>query len=325
VIILLIGPILVGAMVTLAVRAQRKITPLWRESGHDGAWCLMKLASEWVRDETVGWSSAMQAEFAVVEGRWPRWQFALGCLRAALTPRRHLAVALTYADAPGRPMVGAGALVGALAACSALEVYGQVHYRAGAGRDGYTVGFVLFLAIGAWMAWRCTRSPSVEVARARRYGTGGGLATGALFLVAVTPLSHAVFAAVLAVGCAVVATTLASRASGDSRTGFRAGLLVAVVSGLVFFIGVMTMSYAAAGWFTRDPETVAVFNHFRPATEHGHQLAQWPGFAAFLVRRASAAALLFGFVVLPILAVASGAAGGLIGGRRRQELAGDPR
>jgi hypothetical protein len=52
-------------------------------------------------------------------------------------------------------------------------------------------------------------------------------------------------------------------------------------------------------------------------TERGHQLAQWPGFAAFLVRRESAVALL-GFIVGPLLAIAAGMVGGAMAARRQR-------
>ena len=86
---------------------------------------------------------------------------------------------------------------------------------------------------------------------------------------------------------------------------------------MVFFVGLMTLTYAAAGWWTHDHEAVSAFNNFGPVTEHGHQLAQWPGFAAYLVRRESAIALLVGFIVAPLLSIAAGVAGGVIGGRHR--------
>jgi hypothetical protein len=80
---------------------------------------------------------------------------------------------------------------------------------------------------------------------------------------------------------------------------------------LVFFIGLMTLTYAAAGWFTRDPEAVAVFNNFGPVTQSSDNLQQWPGFASFLARREAIVALLAGFIAIPLIASLCGAVGGV--------------
>jgi hypothetical protein len=316
-IVVTIGPIMVGVMVWFLLRSGRTILPAWRDSAHDGAWTLVMLASGWVPEDSLKWPAAMRADFESIEGRGERWRFALGCLRTALLSRRHTKGANGH--------VVAGAIAVALGACTALEVYGRVHYpEDSVDGAGYTALFVLFVAVGGWVVLG-GRAASTDAGVVRRYGTTGGLATGALFVVAVTPLTNAGYAAALGVTCAIAAAALATRASGNPRTGVRAGLWVGLISGLVFFIGLMTLTYAAAGWWTYDHEAVSVFNNFGPVTEHGHQLEQWPGFAAFLAQRESAVALLIGFVGAPAIAVASGAVGGALGSlthRWRQPAAG---
>jgi hypothetical protein len=310
VIVVVIIPFLLGAVVWGFIRAGHTVGPAWRGSGRDGAWTLVALASSWVLADPPGWGPAMRAEFGSVEGRAARWQFAFGCLRTALLPTRRIGAHRRFV---------VGVVTCGLVVCTALEVYGRVHYPTEtAGGAGYSALFVMFLVVGAWLALRGCQRSSVESTVARRYGTAGGVAAGAMYVVAVTPLHGAEYAALLGVSGAIAAGALASRAGGDYRRGVQAGLWVGLISGTVFFVGLMTLTYTAAGWWTHDSEAVSAFNNFGPVTEHGHQLAQWPGFAAYLVRRESAVALLVGFIVAPILAIGAGAVGGAIGASRQQ-------
>ncbi len=309
-IVAVIIPLLLGSVTWAVIRTGRTAGGAWRDSGHDGASALMVLAASWVSEDPPRWGAAMRAEFASVEGRAARWRFALGCLRpAVLAPCRIRAKRRLVAGA-----VGSGLVV-----CVALEVYGRVQYPTElAWGAGYGTVFVVFLVFGAWLVLRSSQTASAKASAARRYGIVGGVAVGALYVVAATPLNGAPYAAVLGVVGAIAAGAMASRASGDYRSGVRAGLWVGLISGVVFFVGLMTLTYTAAGWWTHDHEAVAAFNNFGPLTEHGHQLAQWPGFAVFLVRRESAAALLVGFILAPLLAIAAGTLGGAIGGRQQQ-------
>jgi hypothetical protein len=255
----------------------------------------------------------MRAEFESVEGRGARWRFALGCVRTALLLPRHV-------ERRGR--AAAGAVVIALGTCTALQVYGRVRYPTGiVGGVGYGALFITFLVVGAWMALFGFRATGSEARVDHRYGIVGGVAAGVLYVMAATPSSHTGhggYAALLGVAVAVASGTMATRASGDHRAGVRAGLWVGLTSGLVFYIGLMTLTYAAAGWWTYDREAVSAFNGFGPVTQHGHSLSQWPGFAAFLVQRESSVALLVGFTLAPLLAVAAGAVGGVLGDRHRR-------
>lgn len=305
-IFVVIVAVLLGIVGWAFIRARHTIGSLWRDSGHDGAWTLVVLASSWVLTDPPGWDAAMRAEFGSVEGRWARWQFAFGCLRTAMLPPRRIA-------ARHRLVVCCGLVV-----CAALQGYGRVHYPTEtAGGVGYSALFLVFLAVGGWLALRDCQRLSADSTLARRYGIVGGVAAGVTYLVAVTPLHSAQYSALLGVVGTIAAAALASRASGDYRSGVRAGLWVGLTSGVIFFAGLMTLTYTAAGWWTRDPEAVSAFNNFRPVTGHGHQLAQWPGFAAYLVRRESAVALLVGFIVAPLLAIGAGTVGAAIGGRRQ--------
>ena len=303
-IVVLLIPTVLGVGVWSLVRVAHTTGPAWRARGYDGAWGLVMLASSWIPEGDTGWRAAMRAEFESVEGRGKRWRFALGCLRTALLVPRHV-------EPRGRAV--AGAVIIALGMCTALQVYGWVRYPTGiAGGIGYGALFLLFSVGGAWMALFGFRSAGPEARVDHRYGIVGGVAVGVLYVVAATPSSHAGYggyAALLGVAVAVAAGTMATRASGDHRAGVRAGVWVGLTSGLVFFIGLMTLTYAAAGWWTYDREAVSVFNGFGPVTQHGHSLSQWPGFAAFVVRRESSVALLVGFILAPLLAVAAGEMG----------------
>jgi hypothetical protein len=313
VIVVLLIPTVLGVAVWSLVRAARTAAPAWRASGRDGAWALVVLASSWIPEGVPGWRAAMRAEFESVEGRGARWRFALGCVRTALLLPRHV-------ERRGR--AAAGAVVIALGTCTALQVYGRVRYPTGiVGGVGYGALFITFLVVGAWMALFGFRATGSEARVDHRYGIVGGVAAGVLYVMAATPSSHAGhggYAALLGVAVAVASGTMATRASGDHRAGVRAGLWVGLTSGLVFYIGLMTLTYAAAGWWTYDREAVSAFNGFGPVTQHGHSLSQWPGFAAFLVQRESSVALLVGFTLAPLLAVAAGAVGGVLGDRHRR-------
>ncbi len=269
-IVVVIIPLLLGGVVWALIRAGRTVGPVWRDSGHDGAWVLVVLASSWVLEDPPRWGAAMRAEFGSVEGRVARWQFAFGCLRTALLPGRRIG---------GYRRLTSGIVTySVVVVCMALEVYGRLHYPTEtAGGAGYSALFVMALVVGAWLATRgCLRSSAVSTV-ARRYGTAGGIVAGVMYVVAVTPLPGAKYMALLGVVGAIAAGAMASRASGDYRSGVRSGLWVGLISGVVFFLGLMTLTYTAAGWWTHDHEAVSAFNNFGPVTQHGHQLAQWPG------------------------------------------------
>jgi hypothetical protein len=181
---------------------------------------------------------------------------------------------------------------------------------------------------GRWARWRfalgCLHGSVASTRRqdagsVRRHGIVGGLVVGVLFVVAASPPSHVGYAAAAGVVLAILAAVKGVRANGDPTAGIRIGLWIGAISGLVFFGGLLTMAHAAAGWYTYNGEAVAVFNNFGPVTERGHNLAQWPGFDAFIVRRETGVAVLFGVVGVPLLGVATGLLGGVLGrGSRRR-------
>jgi hypothetical protein len=298
---------LLAVMTWALLRVSHAAWRVWRES-QDGALCLVVLATNWMRAEPLGWATAMRAEFACVSGRVARWRFALGCLRTALLSGRRGSSGLMLT------VVMLSGLVG----CLGLATYGRVRYPTAASGE-YTALFVLFLAGGVWLAIRGNPAARPDTVLVCHYGVAGGLAVGLLFVVAVSPPANVGYAGLLGVGLPIAIAARTTRISGDLRSGVRVGIWVGLISGMVFFIGLMTLTYAAAGWFTYNAEAISVFNNFGPVTQHGHRLQQWPGFDRFLVRRESAVAVLFGFVVAPALGIASGVLGGLLGSRRRGE------
>ncbi len=302
-IVVVVGPLLVGTMVWLLRRFIRTVSAAWRASAHDGALTVVMLATDRIPDDAIGWAAAMRAEFGSIDDRGARWRFAMGCVRVACLPN-------------SRAIVSRVVVAGAVVACTTLEIYGRAQFPSQSA--GYTALFAGFMLVGVWTALGGVPGAETGGALARRYGTTGGVAVGIVLVAAVTPLAIGAYAVPFAVAVAMATAVGAVSASGDPRTGLRTGLWIALFGGLVFFIGLMTLTFAAAGWFTHDTEAVSVFNNFGPVTQHGHQLSQWPGFAAFLARRESAVAVLVGFIGVPLIAIVSGTVGAILGGHRRQ-------
>ena len=302
-IVMLLVAALLAVIIWTVSRVSHAAWLVWRD-GHRGALGLVVLATNWMHAEPRGWATAMRAEFAYVSGRAARWRFALGCLRTALVSGRRGSIGVV------QRVVMLGGLVG----CLGLAVFGHVRYpTAPAASGGYTALFLAFVAGGVWLAINGNPAARSDNELVGRYGIAGGLTVGILFVVAVSPLANVGYASLLAVCLAIAFAARTAQITGNPRSGVTVGIWVGMISGMVFFIGLMTLTYTVPGWFTYDAEAVSVFNNFGPVTQHGHQLQQWPGFDTFLVRRESAVATLFGCVVAPALAIAAGVLGGLLG------------
>jgi hypothetical protein len=305
VIVVLVGPVLLAGVIWLAHRVVRRIVSVWHTNGRDGPCTVVMLATGRIDDTSFGWPAAMRAELASIEGRRARWRFAIGCARVGWFSTRRSASGTV--------------VIGGVLACTALQLYGRAQFATDSTRGvGYTALFAAFMLVAAFIGMGGVRSTDPEDALARRHGTVAGAAIGVLFVVAVAPLGVGGYAVLVAVVVAVAVAARTARTCDDSRTGVRTGLWIALTGGQVFFLGLMTLTYAAAGWFTRDPEAVAVFNNFGPITQRGHNLQQWPGFASFLARREAAVATLVGFIAIPLITIVCGALGGAVSGKRQQ-------
>jgi hypothetical protein len=191
----------------------------------------------------------MRSELAHVHGRWPRWQFSLGCTWATLQIR---ARATFSGPAPGAAGVRALVLA-AILASFALGITGLVLYPGL--RSGYNAWaslpiFVALLAVYAVAALALSGDRSPHAGIARWYGFAGGAAVGGAWFVifspgplkswVVLPLAFALF------GPALVAA-LAGRAARDARAGTRAALWAGIVGGLGVFIVWVTATYLRDG------------------------------------------------------------------------------
>jgi hypothetical protein len=117
-------------------------------AGHDPARSLLTLAVRGLPPERQDWGQAMLAELDQLQDRWPRWRFALGCVRVVLAPPR-------ATPTPGLAMraavvVGAVAMgVGISLVAPALQLFA-----------------VLFTVLLAGCLWLALRSRTAVTSRA---------------------------------------------------------------------------------------------------------------------------------------------------------------
>ena len=145
-------------------------------------------------------------------------------------------------------------ILGCATVSLALVGYGLVHYpglRSEPNMWGAMVVFLTTLLVYAGLAVVLARGVSHQSISARRFGLAGGLATGAGWLLGISPpaaLKGWVFLPLLIalIGPALVAT-IAGHRSRDTRTGNLTALWSGLVAGFTVFIFWTTMTYANAG------------------------------------------------------------------------------
>jgi len=260
-------------MLALAVLAGLVVIPGIARSvrggaGQDPARRLLTLAVRGLPPNRFEWGQAMLEELDQVEGRRPRWQFSLGCAWAAGRIR---------IQSPER---GGGVLRAVIIGCAALSAglvgYGLVHYpglRSEPNLGGAIAVFLLTLLVYMALAVVLARGVNRQAIAARRYGLGGGLATGAGWFLGIAPpaaLKGWVIVPLLIalVGPAVV-STIAGHRSRDPWTGSLTALWSGLVAGLTVFIVWTTVTYATAG----GPYDAGLVNDFR--TSGAHDLATY--------------------------------------------------
>jgi len=209
-------------------------------------------------------------------------------------------------------------------ACIALAVYGVTRYPIGG--PSASLSTALFAAtlagyVGIAFAWP---SSLVTAGSGLRYGTLGGIGTGCLLLLGSVPLVPIDSGWITPVGSLVAPVAIgmwAAAASGRSRTALEAGLWSGLIGALIFFVGLMSLTYADTGWFTHDPGTVADFQnswsprHFHEYRNHYHSIT------IFLIgHNLGQASVWLGLA--PVLSTIFGALGGVLGVSQRPEITG---
>lgn len=251
---LVVGVALFVAPVMLAFRAG---------VDHDRARRFLGLAARGLPAERLEWGQAMLAELDQVEGRRARWRFTLGCAWASARIRLR------------SPEPGGAALrtviLGCATASLALVGYGLVHYpglRSEPNFWGAIVVFLTALLVYGGLAVVLAGGVSDQAISARRFGLVGGLATGAAWLLGISPpaaLKGWVFLPLLIalIGPALVAT-IAGHRSRETRTGNLTALWSGLVAGLTVFIVWTAVTYADAG----GPYDSGLVNDFQNSGAH---------------------------------------------------------
>jgi hypothetical protein len=229
----------------------------------DPARRLLALAVHWLPSDRLDWGRAMLGEFDQAEGRGSRWRFALGCAWAA----GRIRLRSPEPGGAGLRAVIFGSAIGSLA----LVGYGLVHYpglRSEPTIWGAMLAFLATLFAYTGLAAVLARGESRQSTVARRYGLGGGLATGTAWLVGLSPpgsFKGWVFLPLLVAltGPAIVAT-IAGHRSRDQRIGNFTALWSGLVAGLTVFIVWTTVTYANAG----RPYDSGLVSDFRKSGAH---------------------------------------------------------
>lgn len=230
---------------------------------HDLARRLLTFAVRGLPPDRFEWGQAMLGELDQAQAGRSRWRFSLGCAWAAGCIRLR------------SPEAGGTGLRAVILGCAALSLalvgYGLVHYpglRSEPNVWGAMVVFLATLVAYTGLAVVFARGVSHQSSAARRFGLGGGLATGAGWLLGIAPPAAVkgwVFLPLLIalIGPALMAT-MATHRSRDSRTGTLTALWSGLVAGLTVFIVWTTVTYANAG----GPYDSGLVNDFRKSGAH---------------------------------------------------------
>jgi hypothetical protein len=241
----------------------------------------------------------MCAELETVRDGGRRWQFSLGCTRAAGVIRAR--VALTSRERGGaglRGVIGVGLL-----ATMALAGYGLVRYPGLLSEGDAPIVAVSFLALlvayGA-VTLALSRGARVREVTARRYGLIGGAVIGAAWLVVLSPTGVLkewvlvpLIVALLGPGCLAA---LAAHAGAAVTAGTRAALWSGIVGGLLVFTVWMTATYSRHGR-PYDPQLLRDLPH-----------SGAPDLATLAVGDALAGGLTL-LILIPLTALAFGSLG----------------
>jgi hypothetical protein len=263
------------------------------------AYAARRLAAE--RPE---WAQAMLAEIGHIEDSGARWRFALGCVQVARRPPRPV-------ERSGQALRGA-VLVGGLG-CAATALYAATR---GPDRrldfEAWNVALLAVVLLADIAATFClSRSVAPAARLARWLGLVGGPIVGLLLVLASSPASPfgALMRSPLGPLTPLAATLgVAAVASARARTvraGVAAAVWTALVSSLLFVVGIMALTYGATAWFTGDPATLAsLADSLVPPTSLD--------VATYVIRDTGETAFM-SLLVGPLFGAAFGLVGGLLG------------
>ena len=298
-----------------------------------GAHFVLAVVGRWLPEDRRAWGVAMNAELAHVHGRLARARFAVGCVRVALLP--------PPPDAHSKR--SQFAILGIGAAVLLLALYGQHQIAANPSTGGHGVvytscatalGITLFAAY-ALIALRLARTSGPRAVASRRYGIAGGLLVGVIVLVASTPLATTAFGtrqaavatAVSWFSLAAVSTAAAYRAARlgrDARAARDAGLWTGIIAGFVLIAGLLTVTLAATTWVTHDPAVISAYRDTLNPAHYANYRTHYATITGYAMSENSDTALLLGLIWLPLLSLAFGKLGGVIGSSHADEASRPP-
>jgi len=168
--------------------------------------------------------------------------------------------------------------------------------RAPAARSAHQVALIAGLGLGLLMV--VGSSPASPIGN---LNMGGGPT--------VSPLGYATPLC----GCLVIAAAVAWW-HRQTSVGVTASVLTALVAGLVFCAGLLTVTYAATSWLTADPATIASWQVTWSARHYGEYRHHYDDIATYLIREngdSAGTCLLIG----PLLGLVFGIVGATLGRR----------
>jgi hypothetical protein len=283
----------------------RAIRALGARGGGDRAAKVLALAVRVLPADRAPWGQAMLVELDCAVGRPARWQFSLGCVRAAAAIRIRATVGARDHGGPGMRCV----LLATVGAALGLAICGLIRYPDLAAINavwpsaGVLVGALVAYAVCA-LALLPGTTP--HAATARRRGVISGIAIGVAWLAVLSPGGLRAWVLVpLLVALAVPAGVagLTARTSRDRATATAAALWSGLVGGLLAFVTWVTATYVRDGR-PYDRQLIRDFHH-----SGSHDLAAY----AVSDNLGTALSLL---VVIPVVCLALGSVAGRSGGHQ---------
>lgn len=275
---------------------------------------LVTLSTSILHRDRNEWGLAMSAELAQLTGNSERWQFAFGCMWAAITAPPH-----PDANAPGI-RINAMLLAG-VAGCVATTAYVLSTWRQAADDIslGTWAGFAAALATYLWFALR-PPGPAVSHGNAARKGAAIGVAlfvVGALgrtVIDEVVPPSNGdaivgLFLTVVVLSTLGISAFLVARAEGSFGAAVTSSLWIGLVCSILAF----------------NADVIAILIRFNLDTHMRHSMPEFytlvtpDAFLGIHIGEHLASAM-DGLRTLPLLALLAGAIGAMIGRTARRSL-----
>jgi hypothetical protein len=173
-----------------------------------------------------------------------------------------------------------------------------------------------------------SRATNAQAVAARRLGLAGGVFVGGFMVLVNSPGNpfgnqnlvadpgrNPLLGVLPLVGALGVAAVVAW-STRDMRAGVEAALWTGLLASLIFCVGLMSLTYAAPDWFTRDPMTVASWAYSWTPEHYSEYGQHYVDVATFVVHEngeSAFASLLFG----PAISLVLGAVGAMLGAAAR--------